>query len=154
MYKIHYGKIKETEKKEGDEDILISPEIPTIYHKLHDKFGVEWEGDENIIICNGDTIHCKAAPIPPEKLVHEIEHVKRQKIYGKDLWWDRYISDDSFRLGEELLAYRAEYAFIFKNIKDRELRFQLLWEMARSLSGKTYGSIIEFSEAQKLIQQK
>lgn len=135
------------EKKEVPK-ITLSTEIPDIYYRLKNAFGVDW--NDCIIICDGDTIHCKRE-VPPEKLVHEVEHVKRQKIYGKDLWWDRYLTDKDFRLNEELIAYRAEYAFIVRNIRDRNARFAFLYEMARSLSGHTYGNIITGSEAMKEI---
>lgn len=131
--------------------IKISTEIPDVYYKLHEKFGVDWN-KENLIICWGDTLHCKAE-IPPEKIVHEVEHVKRQQVYGRDLWWERYLFDDAFRLYEELLAYRKEYQFIVRYIKDRNARFNYLYEMARNLSGDTYGKIISFSDALKEIQQ-
>lgn len=131
-------------------EIKLSTDIPPIYEKLKDKFGVHF--DDGIIIADGDTIYCKEK-VPPEKIVHELVHLKQQSKVGKNLWWELYLSKDSFRLTQEVEAYRSEYKFICDNIKDRNARFDYLYEMARILSSKQYGSLCTSSEALVLIQK-
>ncbi|MFA6314968.1 MAG: hypothetical protein WC648_01180 [Candidatus Paceibacterota bacterium] len=130
-------------------NISFSKEKPEIYAKLKEKFNVNW--DDGLIIANGDTIHC-AYQVPPEKVVHEITHLKRQQEIGKDLWWSLYIDRPSFRLEEETLAYKAEYKFICENVHDRNDRFQYLYQMAQTLSSPQYGRLCTGDEAMKLIQ--
>lgn len=130
-------------------EITFSKEKPDIFAKLSERFGVNW--DDGIIVANGDTIHC-AYEIPPEKIIHEVTHLKRQKEIGKDLWWDLYLAKDSFRLEEEVLAYKSEYKFICESILDRNDRFQYLYQMAQALSSSQYGKLCTGDEAMKLIQ--
>lgn len=127
-----------------------SIEKPLIYDKLKEKFGVNWH--DGIIIADGDTIHCKYE-IPPEKTIHELVHLKQQEKIGKDLWWELYLSQDSFRLEQETEAYKKEYSFIRDNIKDRNVRFEFLYEMARNLSSEQYGRLCTGDEAIALIQK-
>lgn len=131
-------------------DIKLSKEIPEIYKELNEKFGVKWE--DGIIICYGNTIHCNV-DISADKIVHETVHVKQQEKIGKDEWWRMYLDIPSFRLEQEVEAYRAEYQFIKRNIKNREAVFHFLARMAKHLSSENYGGIITTDEAIKLICQ-
>jgi hypothetical protein len=130
-------------------DLKFSTEKPKIYDKLHEQFNVSW--DDGLIIADGYILCCKYE-IPPEKIIHELVHSKRQEKIGKDLWWNLYLSKPTFLLEEEVLAYREEYKFICENIKDRNLRFECLYEMARTLSSEQYGSLVSGDEAVALIQ--
>lgn len=135
--------------KEMERKIIISNEKPEkLYQRLVDTFGVDW--NDGIVICYGDTFYCKGQ-IPPPVFVHELEHVKQQEKIGKDLWWDLYLSNTSFRLTQETEAYRRQYQFVCDNILDKNQRFEFLYEMARILSSKMYGNMVDFSEAQRLI---
>lgn len=132
-------------------ELKYSNKPPEIYARLKERFGVSF--DDGIIIADGYTICCKYE-VPPEKIVHELVHSKRQEEMGKDLWWDLYLSKDSFRLEEEILAYREEYKFICQNILDRNDRFKFLHDMARTMSASQYGNICSYSDAIQLIQNK
>lgn len=129
--------------------IETSKDIPSIYYQLRDKFKVSW--DDGIIIADSPKLHCKFE-IPPEKLVHEAVHIRRQNEIGRDLWWELYLSKDTFRLEEEVLAYKAEWKFLEKAINNREIRYQLLLEIASHLSSFIYGNIVDQKEAIKLIK--
>ncbi len=129
-------------------EIKESTEIPEIYKRLNQKFGVEW--NDGIIIANGDTIHCRYK-IPAEKMVHEIQHLRQQEKMGLDLWWEMYLSDDAFRLDQEVLAYRREYQFLKDNIKDRELVSKMKRDMAIHLASSTYGNLISVVDGLRLI---
>ncbi len=132
-------------------DLKFSTKQPEIYKKLKEKFSINW--DNGIIIADDETIYCKYQ-IPPEKVVHELEHIKQQKKTGVNLWWELYLNKDSFRLEQEVEAYRAEYNFIKDNIKDKNARFEYLYELSRALSSSQYGNMVTFDEAQKLINVK
>lgn len=125
-------------------EIEISHEIPPVYELLNKKFGVKW--DDKIIIAYGGKIHCKDTPAP-QKIIHEKVHLDEQKKIGNELWWKAYLEDDNFRLQEELKAYRIESNFLKKYIKNREVRFHAINEIADSLSSPVYGSIITKKEA-------
>ena len=85
-------------------------------------------------------------PIPQDIMIHEAIHIRQQGKNPKE-WWDRYILDKNFRLGQELLANREQYKFICKLTKDREKRNKALVAMAKNMSGEVYGKIISYQEA-------
>jgi hypothetical protein len=129
-------------------ELKYSKEKPKIYDKLHEQFGVEW--NDGVVIANDWTIHC-AYEVSPEKVVHELCHLKRQSEIGNDLWWEMFCSDRNFRFQEESKAYYEEAKFIKENIKDRNFAFKMLWELCEHLSGNTYGSMCSFDDAKKLL---
>ena len=129
--------------------VTISHEIPPIYQQLHDKFGVEW--NDGLIIAYDNIIYSKN-DVAPQKVVHEVIHLDRQKELGVEAWYRLYLESDQFRLEEEIIAYVAEANFVKKNIKDRELRFHIIHEIAKNFSSDVYGSIISFSDAIKILR--
>ena len=129
----------------------ISREKPLLYWILRIIYKINWE---IIIISWGDTVYSKCN-IPPDFIIHEQTHLKRQKfskIYGLWWWW-RYIRNQEFRLNEELVAYQNQWKFIQKTIKDRNQRSVMLDKLANALSGKIYGNIIDVYHARKMIQK-
>ena len=130
-------------------EIKYSKEIPEIYWKCKEVFGVEW--DKGIIITYGNIIYCKW-DLDFFKTVHEATHVKQQTEMDKDLWWDRYFADKEFRLSQEVEAYQNEINFIKANIKDRNKRFLLINKVHKDISSYIYGNIISFNEARALLK--
>jgi hypothetical protein len=63
-----------------------------------------------------------------------------------------FIDMPSFRLEQEVEAYKEEYAFIKRNIKNREVVYKYLLGMAKALSSDIYGGIVTTDEAVKLIK--
>lgn len=131
-------------------EIEIIHELPEIYDRLHRTFNVEW--DKGIIIAYDGKIYCKLNP-PSQKIYHEMVHLQEQKELGNEIWWEMYITNDKFRLDEELKAYRAEVKFIKKAIKNRNDAFEMIRNIAHDLSSEIYGNIISKDEALKLICQ-
>lgn len=121
--------------------------IPPVFYKLKEKFGVEWG---NIIIAHYPDIYC-AVDIPEQKYVHEKVHLDRQKVMGVGEWWGKYLSDEAFRLNEEVLAYRVEAEWIKNNIATRNERRHLLNIIYSDLASYVYGNIISESESKKLL---
>lgn len=88
--------------------------------------------------------------VTPELLIHEKVHSDRQ--FGKpEAWWDRYLSDKSFRLDEELHAHRAEFRFLrSRAFKPGKIARELAGVAAR-LAGPLYGGMVSLDEAKRLI---
>lgn len=127
--------------------VLTSREKPPIFDRLQQQFGVSWD---NVIIAYDGKVH-SSKDIQPQKLIHEMVHLKRQKEIGNDAWWSLYFDSEEFRRDEEILAYVAEANFLKKHIKNREHRFKMINEIAASLSGETYGKIMTKNEALRLL---
>jgi hypothetical protein len=91
--------------------------------------------------------------IPPQIHAHEWVHIRRQ---GDDpvTWWRRYIAEPEFRLREEIPAHRAEWrAYKDRHANERK-RKHMLDSIVRRLASPLYGSLIDESEARRLITAK
>jgi hypothetical protein len=129
--------------------LILSKQCPPIYQKLHERFGVNW--DDGLIIADDYSLYCKY-DIPPTKIVHELVHCAQQDKMGKDLWWELYLNKDSFRLEQEVEAFKREYKFVCECIIDRNARFEMLYDLAQILSSPQYGKLCTGDEAMRLIQ--
>jgi macrodomain Ter protein organizer (MatP/YcbG family) len=126
-----------------------SKDIPDIYARCHERFGVEW--DNGVIFAWGDTIYCKE-DITQDMMEHEATHLLQQEPMGVDAWWDKYMEDDAFRLSQEVEAYRNQYLFIQKHIKDRNALTVYKHKIAKQLSSSIYGNICTYNEALDLLK--
>ena len=134
-------------------EIINTPPPRALYKKIKERFGaenVDWE--KGIVFTVGDKIYCKFK-LRQDLITHEKTHIKQQAEIGVDIWWDKYLSDDSFRYDEELEAYRNQYRWIKHNIKDRNKQNDMLHSFARDLSGGMYGGLVSMSEAVNAIKQ-
>jgi len=86
--------------------------------------------------------------LPDHLIVHENTHLKQQEKDGLEFWVENYLNDPSYRLKQEIEAYRNQ----IHSIKDRNLRAQVLIHCVNDLSGPLYGNIISKEEAKKCIQ--
>jgi len=111
-----------------------------IYELLKKNFQID---DARTVVTYGDTIY-QPGPLTQDLLVHEMTHCKQQGYNQADAsnWWDAYLHDESFRLSQELEAYRNQFAFLKRNIKDRNRLFLQLRRLALDLSSPLYGNII------------
>lgn len=71
-----------------------------------------------------------------------------------DAWWGRYLIDPYFRIEQEVEAYANQYAYICATVRDRNRRHKILWDLATSLSGPMYGSVISHFDAMHMIKTK
>ena len=71
--------------------------------------------------------------------MHEAVHGIRQKEFGVEDWWDRYIEDKAFRYHEEMLAHRAEYLSMIRDGSNRNMRRMALKQVAKRLASPLYG---------------
>jgi len=129
-------------------ELKFSTQIPNIYYKLRDAFGIKWSNE--IIITYGDTVYCER-DIDEAKKVHEATHVSQQSNCDPDEWYDKYINNVDFRLSQEIEAYKNEIKFYKKKIKDRNLRYLCCEQVYRDISSSIYGNMISYSEAKKLL---
>jgi hypothetical protein len=113
-----------------------------------------------VVFCYGDTIYNpERTSVPPEIVAHETAHSKRQSdLGGPEGWWNAYIVDPQFRLGEEIIAHREEYrAYCQRPDIDkpcngfRSLRLFHLNAIARRLASPLYGGLISVAEAKRII---
>lgn len=125
-------------------EIKHSTEKPPVWDELVRRFNPDWK---RTAVAYGDTIH-SATPLPADVEVHERVHLKQHgyTAEGAAAWWVRYLEDADFRLEQELEAYRAQYQYLKKTVKDRnELARQTL-KLARDLANM-YGLTINVARA-------
>lgn len=91
-----------------------------LYEICQKKFGVDWE--KGLAFTYGDTIYCTAIPLPDDVKIHESVHIKQQALCGENFWWDMYLSDDAFRLSQEVEAYKEQLFFIDQTYNRKERR--------------------------------
>ena len=124
---------------------------PPNYEKIKSRLTVE--KNKKIVFTYGDTLYNPSNGFVSKDLeVHEKTHIKQQAMSTPDKWWEFYLTEDLFRLDQEVEAYRNQYRYFKQNsvIKDRIP--QLLERLAHDLSSPVYGNIITFEGALELIR--
>lgn len=119
-----------------------------IYERAKAKWGVSFD---NVIFANGDKIHSKYQ-LSYDLIAHEEVHLRQQKEIGLDEWWERYFTNDEFRLEQEIEAYQEQYRSVYLNVKDRNERARSLFYMANAISGSNYGSMIPYNKGLQIIR--
>lgn len=107
------------------------------------------------IFCYGDIIYSPYVKELPEHLiVHEEVHSGQQEAHagGVEGWWKDYLESPSFRLEQELEAYRRQYQFV-KAQSSRQVNRDFLKTIARDLSSAMYGHLVTKDQAIKLISE-
>jgi len=108
---------------------------------------------ERNIFAYGHSIYSPGSKSLPAWLIaHERVHFEQQDKYGLRAWWKRFLSDEVFRLAQELPAHRVEYFEFCKVNRDRNSQSMYLQQMARRLAAPMYGGIITVAEAIKEIR--
>jgi hypothetical protein len=83
-------------------------------------------------------------------MAHETVHVRQQEIFGRDAWWDRYLTDKAFRFDQELAAHRIELA-VAQTEGGRSHRRVMLRQIAQRLAGPLYGNVCSARRAAELL---
>lgn len=122
----------------------------------------------NAYFTYGDTIYCVGVPYPaPDIIEHEQAHMAQQLAMcgenteptpenyekGARLWWGRFLREVDFRIDQEARAYGAQYAMICKRIPHRQMRFEVLQQLSRTLSGPLYNNSINLIGAMQRIKE-
>jgi hypothetical protein len=93
-----------------------------------------------VIFAYGEDIYNPSGkPIPHFILAHEYRHCARQWQADPEAWWEKYLTDDEFRYGEELIAHVEEYLAQARVTKDRNERARLEMRTAARLIAPLYG---------------
>jgi len=130
-------------------EVKIKPQIEFPYYK---EYLLRFPIDENTIFVFKDTIFTNNE-ISYDILAHEGKHLAQQNKIGAKKWIKRYLKEDSFRLIQEIEAYRHQLKTVRKT-GDRQEYAHILIECAMNISSKLYGNIITYQEALKLLKQK
>ena len=111
--------------------MITSPEKPPNYDLIADRFG-----DLNIpnaIFAYGDTIFNVKEPLAPHIIAHEMKHLEQQEKTSAEEWWAEYLTNDEFRISQEVEAYHQQYVYICTRIKDKNAQTRLLNIMVKQL---------------------
>lgn len=132
----------------NDFEIIIGHYPEDLYQRLDAAFDLS---GRDVIVSYGDKVYA-SGPLTPDLVEHEGVHCKRQQMMGLDAWWNEYLRDPQFRLDEEVLAYKAQYRWIERNVRDRNRAAGYLMSFAKDLASPMYGSIVDYPTALKLIR--
>lgn len=127
--------------------------VPPNYEKIVNVFPFV-STNKNIVFTYGETLYIqenREEDISDHLLEHENTHTKQQGDYIED-WWERYLSDDSFRMSQEVEAYHNQYMYV-KNKYGTNNAKRLLFFLARDLSSEIYRLNITFNKAEILIKK-
>lgn len=127
---------------------IVYNEYPPIIDRIVEVFPMAKKGD--VVFAFGDKIYVPSGkPLTHELQCHESVHCERQKEIGVDVWWQKYLTDLTFRLHEEVLAHRAEYRSICFQYPSRDDRRRGLLHVAKKLTSPLYGRMISMEKAKK-----
>ena len=128
----------------------LSPNKPPNYDQFK-QFFPGFEKHEPVFVY-GDVIYNPFnRDLTPDVVFHEEVH-SRQQGKNPEFWYSRYFREPHFRLEQEVEAYRAQYAFVNKRVKDRELKAFFLHQLSTALASPLYGNLVTREEAWKLIR--
>lgn len=115
----------------------IKIELPPNFGRIHDAFpGADKHG---VLFAYGEHIYNPSGVfIPREIMAHELRHCARQWQHDPEAWWEKYITDDEFRYGEELLAHVEEYVTVARGTRDRNQQVRLVMRTAARLVAPLY----------------
>lgn len=129
----------------------IEKAVPPNYNEISDRFKLATLGSFNPVFAYGDILfNPTGLNIPPDLMVHEEVHSAQQRAMGVEEWWEMYLKSDSFRLDQEVEAYRAQYRYFSENFNRHRRRYELD-RLASDLSSALYGNIIKKRAAMDLI---
>jgi hypothetical protein len=128
--------------------VRIVVDRPPNYDAIVRAFGTLPPG---VIFAYGDAVYSPSGEeLPPDLVAHEQVHLRQQAaVGGPEPWWSRYLAEPTFRLEQELEAYRVQIAFH----TDRPSRRACLRRVARDLARPMYGRIVTAEQARRLLSQ-
>lgn len=144
--------IAEAPKPEEPEDTIeIVHGLPPIWAKAHKAFEID---DRSTVYAYGRKIfNPSGIHIPEHVIEHEVTHMRQQEAMGgPEKWWDMYLQDPSFRVNQEIEAYRAQYLFYCTFNRDRNAQARFLNQLAGYMASNMYGAPMSKMEAMKAIR--
>lgn len=128
--------------------MIVLYERPPLWEEIDKKFSV---ANKPVVFSWGDRLYNPLGGyLQPWLLAHEAFHGSRQK--DPEVWWRQYLTDDRFRLNEELPAHRIEYQEFCRHQLDRNVRSRFFHETARRLASDLYGNLISPSQALRALR--
>jgi hypothetical protein len=127
-------------------------EFPPNYEQIKARFDLT--GTKPLFTYGKIVYNPHNAQMRPDLLVHEEIHVKQQGDNPVE-WWEKYLTDDEFRLSQELDAYSVQFGFV-KNLKGMSSK-KIAWfleQLATTLSSPMYGNLLTYNQAQIKIKRK
>lgn len=133
-------------------EVKYSTEQPPVWGALVERFNPNWE---RTACAYGDTIRAKHLPLPADVDAHERVHLQQQggTAEGAAAWWEKYLSDPVFRYEQELQAYREQYRFLKKTVKDGNELTRRVYKLAADLNSM-YGLQVTQAEALRAIKNQ
>ncbi len=130
----------------------VSNSKPAIFERIKERFpdvtDESWK--RGVIMTYGDTAYC-SKKLGRDEIVHEEVHFEQQKKWTPAVWWEKYLSDDAFRLEQELEAYKRQFRFMDKNYNNKEWIAMAKTFHIKALCSPQYGSVISEAEARKAL---
>ena len=109
---------------------------------------------KGVIFTYGNVIYNPyGGKLGPSLLAHEAVHEAQQEEYGIDEWWQRYLVDAEWRLGQEVMAHRVEWKTFCNYVFGKAKRDKFLFEIASHLASPMYGNLMTIKEAVELIKK-
>jgi len=108
--------------------------------------------EKNIFAYDNKIFNPGGGHVGLELHAHEMVHFKQQAAIGVEAWWASFLSDEHFRLAQEIPAHKAEYRTFCKYNRDRNDQARMLRTLGQRLSAPMYGGIITTNEAMKRIR--
>jgi len=105
-----------------------------------------------VVMAYGDTIYSPFALPVRDDLHHHEEVHQRQQGDDPEKWWDRYIADPQFRIGQEAEAYGQQVKYI-RSLQGEKRALVALNSFATFLSGPVYGNAITHAKAFEMIRK-
>src|SRR5258708_20016186 len=111
-------------------------DFPPNYAEIEAAFG-SLRG-RGVLFCYGDSIYAlDGQKVSPALIAHESVHSARQGS-NPAAWWEKYISDVTFRYNEEVAANIAEYSWHLQNSSGRNDRRKWLAIVSARLTQPLY----------------
>lgn len=130
---------------------VIYGKYPPNYETILEAFPMA--SNHGVVFAYGDEIYVPSGIELTHPLkVHEATHGIRQKEFGLDDWWSRYIEDEAFRYYEELVAHFAEYMAMVKeseHASNPKFRRKIRRFIAKKLASPLYGCKGGITKAQR-----
>lgn len=125
---------------------------PPIYDQIVEKIG---RPPANAVYTWGRDLYVGKdfVTLDPALAAHEHTHTLQQEaVGGPEKWWELYLNIPTFRLLQEVEAYRNQYAMTAEF--PRMQRRAFLRRLARHLSGPMYGNVVSYSGALTALTEK
>lgn len=94
------------------------------------------------------------AQLPTELVDHEAMHIWRQQRESVEVWWMRYLTDEKFRLEEEIIAHIVEAKQRIRMRGDnRHQRRAATAFIGSKLASPLYGQMVKKREAMQILKE-